>query len=137
MDGHDNRQHHGPPVHTYYLIFGCLAVLTVVTVAVSRIHMPVAAAVTVALLVAISKASLVATFFMHLKYDARVLRLMCLVPTILTLMVLIALMPDVGLADGRSRAGAPLPKGVVLPDDGHGGHGHGAADADEATEEAP
>ncbi len=123
MQSGDKGHHHGPAVNTYYLIFGCLAVLTVVTVAVSRISMPPAAAVAVALLVAISKASLVATFFMHLKYDSRVLRLMCVVPTILTVMVLIALMPDVGLADGRSRAGAPLPRGMSVSADDHGGHG--------------
>jgi cytochrome c oxidase subunit 4 len=41
-------------------------VLTVVTVAVSYLHLPVAAAVTVALLVATIKGSLVACYFMHL-----------------------------------------------------------------------
>jgi len=41
-------------------------ILTVITVAVSRVHLPVPIAVTVALLVAIIKGSLVACYFMHL-----------------------------------------------------------------------
>jgi cytochrome c oxidase subunit IV len=41
-------------------------VLTIVTVAVSRFHLPIPIAVTVALIVAIIKGSLVACYFMHL-----------------------------------------------------------------------
>ena len=40
--------------------------MTIVTVAVSRIHLPVGQAVAVALLVATVKGSLVACYFMHL-----------------------------------------------------------------------
>ena len=43
-----------------------LMVLTVITVAISRVHLPIPIAVTVALLVAIVKGSLVACYFMHL-----------------------------------------------------------------------
>jgi cytochrome c oxidase subunit 4 len=41
-------------------------ILTIVTVAISRFHPPVAIAVTIALLVATIKGSLVACYFMHL-----------------------------------------------------------------------
>ena len=41
-------------------------VLTIITVAISRVHLPVPIAVTVALLVATIKGSLVACYFMHL-----------------------------------------------------------------------
>lgn len=54
-------------VRTYYKIFGTLLVLTVVTVAVSYLHMPVLPAVIVALIIASFKAALVAAYFMHLK----------------------------------------------------------------------
>jgi cytochrome c oxidase subunit 4 len=40
--------------------------LTIITVAISRIHLPIHIAVTVALLVATIKGSLVACYFMHL-----------------------------------------------------------------------
>jgi cytochrome c oxidase subunit 4 len=53
-------------VKGYVLVFVTLMALTFVTVAVSRLHLPVAAAVTVALVVATIKGGLVASFFMHL-----------------------------------------------------------------------
>ena len=53
-------------VRVYITVFIALMVLTVVTVAVSRFHLPVPAAVSVALLVALVKGSLVACYFMHL-----------------------------------------------------------------------
>jgi cytochrome c oxidase subunit 4 len=53
-------------VRVYIMVFVALMVLTIVTVAISYLHLPVAMAVTVALLVAIVKGSLVACYFMHL-----------------------------------------------------------------------
>jgi len=53
-------------VRVYITVFVALMVLTIVTVAVSYLHLPVAMAVTVALLVATVKGSLVACYFMHL-----------------------------------------------------------------------
>jgi cytochrome c oxidase subunit 4 len=53
-------------VRIYITVFVALMALTIVTVAVSRFHLPVPVAVTVALLVATIKGSLVACYFMHL-----------------------------------------------------------------------
>jgi cytochrome c oxidase subunit 4 len=53
-------------VRIYISVFVALMVLTIVTVAVSRFHLPVPIAVTVALTVALIKGSLVACYFMHL-----------------------------------------------------------------------
>ena len=53
-------------VRIYITVFVALMVLTVVTVAISRLHLSVPIAVTVALLVAIVKGGLVACYFMHL-----------------------------------------------------------------------
>jgi cytochrome c oxidase subunit 4 len=53
-------------VRIYITVFVALMVLTVVTVAVSRLHLSVPVAVTVALLVATIKGALVACYFMHL-----------------------------------------------------------------------
>ena len=53
-------------VRIYITVFVALMVLTMITVAVSRVHLPVPMAVTVALLVATIKGSLVACYFMHL-----------------------------------------------------------------------
>ena len=53
-------------VRVYITVFVTLMALTIVTVAVSRYHLPVPIAVSVALLVATIKGSLVACYFMHL-----------------------------------------------------------------------
>ena len=53
-------------VRVYITVFVALMALTIVTVAVSRYHLPVPIAVTVALLVATIKGALVACYFMHL-----------------------------------------------------------------------
>ena len=53
-------------VRVYITVFVALMVLTIVTVAISRFHLPVHQAVTIALIVATIKGSLVACYFMHL-----------------------------------------------------------------------
>ena len=53
-------------VRVYITVFVALMVLTLVTVAISRLHLSVPIAVTVALLVATVKGTLVACYFMHL-----------------------------------------------------------------------
>ena len=53
-------------VKVYVTVFVALMVLTVITVAVSRLHLSLPVAVSVALLVATIKGSLVACYFMHL-----------------------------------------------------------------------
>lgn len=53
-------------VKTYILVFVALLVLTVITVAIARLHLPPAQAVTVALIVASIKGTLVAGYFMHM-----------------------------------------------------------------------
>ena len=53
-------------VRVYITVFVALMALTVITVAVSYLHLPPPMAITVALLVAAVKGSLVACYFMHL-----------------------------------------------------------------------
>ena len=53
-------------VRVYILVFVSLMALTLITVAVSYLHLPLAAAIGVALLIACVKGSLVACYFMHL-----------------------------------------------------------------------
>jgi len=77
-------------VRIYVTVFVALMVLTIVTVAVSYVHLPVAAAVTVALLVATIKGSLVACYFMHL-ISERKLILAVLVLTAVFFFALLAL----------------------------------------------
>ena len=53
-------------VRVYITVFVALMALTIITVAISYLHLPVPIAVGVALLVATIKGSLVACYFMHL-----------------------------------------------------------------------
>lgn len=63
----ETRTH--PNIKVYLAVFFALAVLTIVTVAVSYLHLPLGTAVVVALIIASFKASLVALYFMHLKTE--------------------------------------------------------------------
>lgn len=61
-------------VRIYITVFAALAVLTVVTVAVGYIHLPIIPALVVALVIATIKAGLVAGYFMHLLTEERLIR---------------------------------------------------------------
>jgi cytochrome c oxidase subunit 4 len=61
---------HIAPVKLYLGVFGALIFFTVITVAVSYVHLG-AANLAVAILIATIKATLVVLFFMHLKDDSR------------------------------------------------------------------
>jgi cytochrome c oxidase subunit 4 len=77
-------------VRIYITVFVALMVLTIVTVAISRVHFPVAIAVTMALLVATVKGSLVACYFMHLLSEKRLIHAV-LALTVAFFVVLLAL----------------------------------------------
>jgi cytochrome c oxidase subunit 4 len=53
-------------VRIYITVFVTLMALTIITVGISYLHLPIALAVTAALIVATIKGSLVACYFMHL-----------------------------------------------------------------------
>ena len=60
-------------VRTYIAVFVALAVLTVLTVGVSYLKLSLGAAVLLALFIASIKGTLVATFFMHLRTEKKVI----------------------------------------------------------------
>jgi cytochrome c oxidase subunit IV len=77
-------------VRVYIMVFGALMVLTVVTVAISYLHLSVPVAVTLALLVATVKGTLVACYFMHLISERRLIYAVLLL-TVVFFAVLLAL----------------------------------------------
>ena len=77
-------------VKVYIGVFVALMVLTIVTVAISRLHLSVPIAVTVALIVATIKGSLVACYFMHLISEKKLI-LWVLSVTVVFFVVLLAL----------------------------------------------
>jgi len=60
-------------LRVYVMVFVALAVLTVVTVAISYLQLPTPLAITVAMVVATVKATLVAGYFMHLLSEEKVI----------------------------------------------------------------
>lgn len=60
-------------VRTYMMVFGALMVLTVLTVAVSYLGLALPVAVLVALVIATIKGGMVASFFMHLIHERRLI----------------------------------------------------------------
>ena len=80
----------------YLFIFFSLVILTVVTVLVAmhRFHNEVVNLL-LALLVATIKATLVAMFFMHLKFEGKLIYLIFFVPLVLCVLMIVALIPDI------------------------------------------
>lgn len=76
-------------VRIYVRVFAALAVLTVLTVAVSYLHLPLAAAVIIALLIAAIKSSLVAGFFMHLVSEKKIILVILALAAILFVALLL------------------------------------------------
>lgn len=72
--GHDNSPEAiRREMRKYLYVLGALAVLTIITVAISQLHLPTHQAILLALVVATIKGSLVAAFFMHLISERRLI----------------------------------------------------------------
>jgi len=85
--------HHSVP---YLWIFFALVVLTVVTVAVALKRFDNELVnVVLALLVASIKATFVARYFMHLKFEGKLIYVILFVPLTLTVILICALIPDI------------------------------------------
>ena len=63
--------HSAPPLRKYIFIGAALLVFTGITVAANQFHFAVPLAVTVALIIAITKGSMVAAVFMHLSDEKK------------------------------------------------------------------
>ena len=66
---------HISPTSTYYAVFGALMVGTAVTVAAAFVDFPFQLNFPIALGIAITKATLVILFFMHVKYGSKLTKL--------------------------------------------------------------
>ncbi|MBI5629502.1 MAG: cytochrome C oxidase subunit IV family protein [Elusimicrobia bacterium] len=99
MKGHSQAD-----VKLYLAIFGALMVLTVVTVLVSYLHLPIAAGVAVGMAIATLKAGLVAAFFMHLKGERIVIYgLLGVTIFFMSFLFLAPIKDSVSIADRRAR----------------------------------
>jgi cytochrome c oxidase subunit 4 len=94
-------------VRVYMMVFGALAVLTVVTVGAFYLHVPIHIGITLALLIATVKASLVALFFMHLKGEVRAIFAALLLTAVFFLVLMT--IPLSWYLDGPIRRGGGAP----------------------------
>ena len=85
--------HHPVP---YFKIFFILVALTIVTVLLNSFHYDNEIVnVLLALTVASIKAAFVAMFFMHLKFEGKLIYIIFLVPCVLCVILVLALIPDI------------------------------------------
>jgi len=113
-------QQHSISIKTYLAVFATLMVLTVVTVISAHVDLG-RGNVVVALIIAFTKASLVVTYFMHLRYGTSVSRGI-LVAGVIAVFLLMAItiddlrtrhtgtyLPFIGALDGDRPSNAPVP----------------------------
>ena len=110
---HSDPLHIRQSIRLYLIIGATLFVFTAITVGVNQVHLAVPAAITVALIIAIMKGSMVASVFMHLRDERRWIYA-ALVLTVLAFVVLMTI-PSFTIMD---TIGTPIH--VAAPE--HGAH---------------
>jgi caa(3)-type oxidase subunit IV len=101
-------------IRSYMMVGAALLVFTVITVAVNQVHLAVPLAITVALIIATMKGSMVAAVFMHLSAEKKWIY-GALILTLIGFVILMTV-PSFTLMD---TIGTPI---HVAPAEGHGGH---------------
>jgi len=96
-------------VRSYITVFVMLMIFTVITVAASRFHLAVPVGITVALIIALMKGSMVAGVFMHLSHEKQwiygVLLLTVVFFIVLMLVPVFTVMDSTGTAIQAAAAG--------------------------------
>src|SRR5215831_16358599 len=109
-------------IRTYGTVGGLLLVCTGITVAANQVHLAVPVAITVALIIAALKGSMVASVFMHLSNEKKWIY-GALILTVVFFIVLIF----VPLSTIHDTIGTPIHRGATvnhqMPEDAEG-HGH-------------
>ncbi len=97
---------HGDPkkmVKTYVAIFVALAVLTFLTVWVNSLHVSRPVTILVAAIIALIKVFLIATFFMHLKFEGKWIFGTVALAVVGILILIILISPDIAGVFGGPR----------------------------------
>ncbi len=126
---------HISPKSTYYTIFGALMVLTVVTVGAAFVNLG-ALNFPVALAIALTKATLVVLFFMHVKYSSRLTKMVVGMALFFLAILLLLTMTDYlsrgwfASPRGTAGAGTQVTIGPPAPAQRGGGETHPARGAE-------
>ena len=112
---HSDQEAVKKSIRTYMMVGAALFVFTGITVAVNQVHLAVPMAITVALVIATMKGSMVASIFMHLSHEKKWIY-GALILTVIGFAILM-LVPSLTLSDG---IGTPVH--VEAPAAAHTGH---------------
>ena len=112
---HSDQESIRKSIKTYMMVGAALFVFTGITVAVNQVHLAIPLAITVALLIATLKGSMVASIFMHLSHEKKWVY-GALILTVIGFAVLM-LVPSLTLND---TIGTPIH--VEAPSPAHTGH---------------
>lgn len=129
----DHSLGHIIPIAVFNKVFATLIVLTVVTVAVAQYDFG-SANVVIAVLIATVKAGLVATFFMHLKFESKTILMYVVYPLVILFLLVGGTVSDSIEREHVTPQNTSLkvaePKITIPPLHGadvHGQSGHGAS----------
>ena len=101
-------------VRTYLTIGAALLVFTAITVAANQLHLAVPLAITVALIIAITKGSMVAAVFMHLSDERK-----WIYGALLLTVVFFAVLMCVPLFTTMDNIGTPIQPAAAAEHSGH------------------
>ena len=90
------NEHSKAMIKTYLAVFGALAILTALTVMVSSLHLARVPAVSLAVLIALVKASLITAFFMHMKFEGRLIAGIFLGALFFVILFIVPVILDIG-----------------------------------------
>lgn len=93
MTHHENTH---SSIKSYLLVFLGLAILTGATVLLSYAGLPHKTAIGIAILIAVIKCTLIATFFMHLRFEKKGFVIMILVALFFVGVLITSLIEDIG-----------------------------------------
>jgi len=99
----------------YMAIWFWLAVLTVLEIWVAKMGLPKPLMISGLIGLAVTKAALVAMYFMHLKFERRTLGIIALTPPILLVLLTFAVYPDALGAALDRMSGGSKPPAVAAP----------------------
>jgi cytochrome c oxidase subunit 4 len=96
------QQAHAEP--NYMIVFYWLAALTAIEVGVTFLPLTKLAQGAILVVLAFTKAALVALYFMHLKFERRTMVLVAVTPVILCVFLMFMLVPDRVIRSSRDAA---------------------------------
>lgn len=90
FNNHRHEEHHPPYVGIYFI----LVILTGLSILIAQI-IPKHYVPPFVFTISTVKALLIALFYMHLKYEGKLIISLAVIPVLLTVLILLVLMPDI------------------------------------------